>query len=441
MKLLSRDLLRLAVPVVVAHAGIMAMSLVDTIMVGHYSATELAYQSIGLSPIMTLLVTTMGLTMGTLVLTAHAYGAGQYRDCGAVWRRGLAYAALLGLACALFCLAGEPFLLFSGQSADLARGGGAVMQVIGFGLPAAMIFYIDSFFLEAIKRPWPVTIAMLAANALNAGLNWLLVFGHGGFEPMGALGSAWATTVSRLALALGLTVYILVMRDKARFGVRLRPTGGWGAWARQRRLGYAAGLSMGMESAAFSMLTIFAGWLGPLPLGAFAILLNLSILVFMLATGIGAATAVLVGNAWGRHDVRGMALAGWLGLGLNSSIVALIGIAFAMLPAELVGLYTGDAQLTTIAVPLVSLVAWFLVVDGGQGVMANALRGRGDTWVPPMLHSISYFGVMLPLAYWFTFGRGHGLAGLIEAILLASIVSVSLLSGRFWLLAARDAGH
>ena len=65
MKLLSRDLLRLAVPVVVAHAGIMAMSLVDTIMVGHYSATELAYQSIGLSPIMTLLVTTMGLTMGT----------------------------------------------------------------------------------------------------------------------------------------------------------------------------------------------------------------------------------------------------------------------------------------------------------------------------------------------------------------------------------------
>ena len=40
------EVLRLSWPVIVARFGVMAMALVDTVMVGHYSTTELAYLSI-----------------------------------------------------------------------------------------------------------------------------------------------------------------------------------------------------------------------------------------------------------------------------------------------------------------------------------------------------------------------------------------------------------
>jgi len=165
------DLMRLAAPVVVARAGIMVMAFVDTAMVGRYSARELAYLGIGLAPITTVLLTGISLLMGTLVLTASAFGAERFTECGAVWRRSLGYALAVGLAGAAICSVGEPLLAALGQPPDLAAGGGPVAQVIGLGLAAQLVFVTTTFFLEGIKRPVPGMVMIIAANVINAFLN------------------------------------------------------------------------------------------------------------------------------------------------------------------------------------------------------------------------------------------------------------------------------
>jgi MATE family multidrug resistance protein len=71
------------------------------------------------------------------------------------------------------------------------------------------------------------------------------------------------------------------------------------------------------------------------------------------------------------------------------------------------------------------------VFDGGQSVMNNACRGRGDTWIPTLLHFGSYWLVMAPLAWALTFPFGQGLAGVYQAIAIASVVSLAALALRF----------
>jgi MATE family multidrug resistance protein len=159
----------------------------------------------------------------------------------------------------------------------------------------------------------------------------------------------------------------------------------------------------------------------------------------MVAIGIGSATAVRVGIARGEQGARGMALAGWTGLAVNTVAMSGFGVLFWAIPDGLVSAYTADPELTLLTVPVVAFCAWVLVVDGGQGVMANALRGRGETWVPTGLHVFSYFGVMVPVSWILAFPLGRGVMGLFEGILIASIVSVALLSGRFLRLCRRDA--
>src|SRR3546814_5173779 len=56
----------LAVPVMFARAGLVVMMAVDTIMVGHAGGQELAFFSISLAPQMALLVTGIGLLIGTV---------------------------------------------------------------------------------------------------------------------------------------------------------------------------------------------------------------------------------------------------------------------------------------------------------------------------------------------------------------------------------------
>jgi MATE family multidrug resistance protein len=154
-------------------------------------------------------------------------------------------------------------------------------------------------------------------------------------------------------------------------------------------------------------------------------------LVFMIAYGIAGATQVRVGNAWGRGDTRGMAMAGWTGFGLAFVFTGLATLAYGLFPQSALGIFTSDPGVIAAAAPVLVWVMLVTVFDGGQSVMNNACRGRGDAWVPTALHFGSYWLVMVPAAWVFAFGLGNGLAGIYQGIALASIVSMTVLALRF----------
>ena len=309
------ELLKLAAPVIVARAGLMVMSAVDILIVARYSSEELAYLGLGTLPASMLVTAGIGMLLGTMILTSHAVGAGRFEECGPIWRRSLPYALLIGILAALASLLGEPFFRLTGQEPDVAEGGARVLAVLGAGLPAAMLYAVSAFFLEGLKRPLPGMVVMIAANLLNVPLNFILVWGAWGIPAMGAEGSAWATTTVRWMLALSLLAYVWNLGDRSLLRIRLPAGQWWRGAAHQRRLGYAAGASLALESSAFSILGLFAGMVGPLALGAYTISLNLIALPFMTAVGLASATGVRVGVAYGRRDRHDVVMAGWTGLG------------------------------------------------------------------------------------------------------------------------------
>ncbi len=83
----ARELLRLALPTVVMRSGALVMLMADIVMLGRASSRELAFYSLAQGPVSTLLLTSLGLVMGTLVLTSQLHGAGLDSRCGGVWRR------------------------------------------------------------------------------------------------------------------------------------------------------------------------------------------------------------------------------------------------------------------------------------------------------------------------------------------------------------------
>lgn len=402
------------------------MVLVDTIMVGRYDTYELGYLAIAMSLQQAIVVTSIGLILGTLVMTANRYGAGDYAACGPIWRRSIGYAFCLGLGGLVICLFGEAVFHLTGQTDVLAREGGRVLLVLGIGMPAHLVFLASSFFLEGIGRPLPGMLFIVVGNILNAVLNWFLISDGGG-----AVGAVIATTACRWFLGIGMAVYVFTLSDHQKFGVRLRPEGGWRSWSRMRRLGYASGVSLGVETIAFATIQQFAGWLGPHPLAAFSVVSALLTTTFMAAIGISAATAVRVGNAHGRDDIIDMGLAGWTGVGANSLLMAVAGIVFFAAAGQLAGMFSREAAVIALAVPVIGWLGVVLIADGGQAVLANALRGRQDVWMPCVIQAIAYFGVMIPACWLLVFKFEQGVAGFYQSIFIAGVVSMALLGARF----------
>lgn len=434
----TSELVRLSGPIVVSRSGFLLLALADTVMTGRYDTVELAYLSIGMGVVMPLLITAIGMIMGTLVLTANAFGGERYRECGPVWRRSIIYALILGSGCIAVGFFGEPLLLMMGQTPDVAKDGGEIFLILSLGLPGHLVFLSSAYFLEGIGRPKMGMFVMIWANILNVILNWVLIDGTAWFGPMGSEGAAWATTVARWFMAISAAGVVWWMADHQTFNIRGKLIGGFSSWQELRRMGYAIGLSFGVESMAFAALNVFAGWLGKLPLAAYGLTLNLMALVFMIALGIGSATAVRVSIAFGRGDYKDAALAGWTGLGVGSLGMMSAGILTYFFAAPLAGIYTDDPALLIEAIITVSFITWIFIPDGGQAVMANALRGRKDVWAPSIIQTVSFFGVMVPVGYVSAFVYETGAVGLFHGILSGCIVSLIWLSIRFEWLAKQD---
>ncbi|RAK52379.1 MATE family efflux transporter [Phenylobacterium deserti] len=434
------QLLKLSGPVVLARLGIMVMGLTDAVVVGHYSAAQLGYHAQAWAPTSVILTMTVGLLTGIQVMTARAVGQGRREAAGAVLRRGLSYALWIGLASALFLmLAGPAFLHVLGLPKDLADGATLPLLVFCLSLPCYAVSASASFWMEGLSRPGPAVWAMWAANLINLGLNLVLVPGAFGLPAMGAVGSAWSTFGARLTLAAFMLIYIARMPEARALGVFTKPERDRAAEAEQRRIGFGAGISNFFEVSAFASMTIIAGWVGGYATAAWAIVLNVAAIIFMVPLGLATGAAVRVGGAYGARDPAAVNRAGWIAFAVAAVFGVLVAVVVWPTAALISRAYTYDAAAVALAVPALIVACWMFAPDAAQVVTAQSLRARGDVWMPTVTHLASYIGVMMPLAWWLAIPRGMGVVGISWAVVVASFVSCLLLIGRWWMLAGRDA--
>ncbi|MFO1015064.1 MAG: MATE family efflux transporter [Caulobacteraceae bacterium] len=433
------ELLKLAGPVILGRLGIMIMGLTDAIVVGRYSATQLGYHALGWAPSAVVMTVALGLLSGVQVMTSRAIGEGRLAETGAVLRRGLAYALQMGLAASAILLAGGSWFLHSiGLEKDLADGSSAVLMVFALSMPATTISVACSSWLEAHGRPGPATALMWAANAVNLAIDLVLVPGGFGIAPMGAIGGGWATFGARAFLAIATLAYILRLKEARAWGVFDKPPRDPPAEAEQRRVGYGSGASNFFEVASFSGMNIIAGWIGPIAVAGYSIVLNVASVVFMVPLGLATATAVLVGRAYGRRDDEGIRRAALIGFAVAGAFGVVINIVVALLPGPIAGLYTRDAAALALTVPALLFCSLLFAPDALQVVVAQALRARGDVWPPTFTHLASYILVMTPMAYVLAIPMHMGLMGLIWGINVSGVVSAGLLLGRFWMLSRKS---
>ncbi|HEY2773246.1 MAG TPA: MATE family efflux transporter [Candidatus Binatia bacterium] len=421
---LARRLGRLAAPVALARLGIMGMGITDTVVVGQLAPDQLPLLALGWAPTGVLLVTGIGLLLGVQVLVARAIGEGRPDDAGAVWRRGLVLAAAAGIVgAALLAVLVEPLLDAVGIDPALATASAAVSRILGLSLGLHLAYVCCAFFVEAVQRPVAGTVVIWTANVVNLALNLLLV------PRLGACGSAWATVGGRLFLFVSLAAWIVFSTAGRSHSVTRRAPNA-PSYRALLRVGAAAAVSQLAEAGAFSSLTIIAGRIGAQSIAAYQLLLNMLALVFMFSLGVSAATAVLVAEAWGARNLDETGRIGWTGLALNSSVMLVAAAVLLLASRPISSAMTSDPALALLLASLMPMAALVLVPDGGQVVVAAALRARGDNWLPTASHVLAYVIVMPPLAWWLGEHAGRAVAGLVEAIVIASFLSVGVLMAR-----------
>ncbi|HEU4565680.1 MAG TPA: MATE family efflux transporter [Gemmatimonadaceae bacterium] len=406
-----RRVLELALPVIVVQLGWMAMGVADTVMTGHLSASALAAVALGNLYFFTVSIAGWGALMALDPIIAQAIGA---HDDAAVARgiqRGLLIAALLSVPIALALLVARPVLELLRQPPELIPVAAAYARVCAPGVPALLAFVVARQSLQAMGRMTPIVITIVVANLANVALNWVLIFGELGFPALGAVGSGWATTISRWLMAFMLPVVawralrpsLLPLRREA---LAVAPL------ARMLHLGIPIGLQWQLEYGAFAVIGLLMGWLGPQAMAGHQIALNIASVTFMVPLGFASAAAVLVGQAVGRGDVPEARHAARVSLACGAGFMLCTAAVMRLIPGPLARLYSGEMEAVVVAATLIPIAGVFQVFDGTQAVSAGVLRGVGDTRAPLLVNVLGFWLLGMPVSLWLGFRAGLGAVGL-----------------------------
>ena len=431
-----RQLVRIAVPVVVVQVGLMFMGVVDTLMVGHLSGQALAAAALGNLYVFSLAYIAMGTLMALDPLVAQAVGA---RDDVAVRRsiqRGLILAFALSVPTMLAMVPADEVMRSFKQPPSIVPDAAAYVHISATAVVPFLVFVVLRQSLQAVERLAPIVWTIVAANVVNAGLNWVLIFGNLGAPAMGVRGSAIATVASRwfmTALLLVLAWRELRPHVTSLDRASLEPRPLW----RMLALGVPIGLQQFLEVGAFAAVGLLMGRFGANQVAAHQIALNMAALTFMVPLGVSAAAAVRVGNAIGAEDAPRSALAARLSYVMGAGFMCATAVMFLTLPEPLARLYTRDATVIDIAVLLIPIAGLFQVFDGLQAVGAGVLRGLGDTRVPLVAMVVGYWVLGVPVSIWLGFYTSLGPVGLWWGFVVGLATVALFLVARVRLLLAR----
>jgi multidrug resistance protein, MATE family len=420
-------LLLLAIPVVLSELGWMAMSIVDTIMVGRLSPAAIGAVGISSAIFYTPALFGIGLLLGLDTLVAQAFGRGDFDDCHRALAQGV-YLAIAYTPIAMLLVGFAPHLFpLLGITETVRAPAREYIQLLNLSALPLLIYVAFRRYLQGVGKVRPVTFALVSANLVNWFGNWALIYGKLGLPAMGVRGSALSTCVARVYMAAVL-VWWAWKHERGRghplfaHWPGLRPA----QFHRLLVLGWPAASQLLFEVGAFSLATLMAGRLSPDILAAHQIVLNSASLTYMVPLGVSAAAAISVGHAVGAGNRALARRNGSMAIAIGAVFMALAATAFLTIPQKLIHVYTHDRQTVAVGSSLLAVAAVFQVFDAIQGVGTGALRGLGKTRGPMVINLIAYGVIGLPIGYTLCFKTPLGIYGLWSGLTLALIFAAAL---------------
>ena len=422
----------LTLPLVAGNVATLSMSFVDTVMVGHLGARELAAVGLGGAIWMTYTLFVIGMTMALAPLIAHLNGEGRRSEVGALVHQMLYLSLLMGGMLWLALNGSELLLLWVGVEPEIIPLVMDYLRAIAWGAPLFALFLLLRFTSEGLSLTRTTMYFGVLGLLINIPANYILIFGHLGFPQLGAEGAGFASSLVQglQAIAIILYVWLNPLFADTRIFEHLSPPD-WEPLRRLLRLGTPIAISIFIEGSLFGAVALLLGALGTTVVAAHQVAINFSGLLFMVPLGLSMAITVRIGNAVGGGDmegVRGAARAGAVLVMLTQITGALLMLLFA---EQIAHLYTSDPEVIVLVVELLVLAAIFQIPDDVQVATAGALRGLKDSRIPMFYVLIAYWGVGIPTGYYLGRALGLGAAGMWWGLIIGLSVAALLLALRF----------
>ena len=354
----------------------MLQVLIDLIMVGSLGVASLAAIGLGLQFLMVLNVVMTVYIVGGNAVIARYIGSRRFH------RANIAFfnLFLLALVLSMFTLVigytgAEQFYLWMGTGEEVAKLGETYFGILCLGMP---LIFLDGLFFNAISAAGKTKASLyikIASALLNIFLNYTLIFGHFGFEPMGLKGAAIATVA---AYGFNVFVYALLISRKSSV-LRFYVCYSFESLRRVFKIGLPSSLERLITVTSFMVFVMVIAKYGTEALAGYQVGLRIEGIAFMPGFGFAIAAMALVGQNLGAKNPETAYNDAIMVTKIAAGFMGFVGIFLILFPEIFCRFFTQDEQTVELASIYLQLVGLSQVPLAVAFVLSGALRGAGAT--------------------------------------------------------------
>ena len=422
-KYYAKELLNIALPIIMGNLGFILIGAGDVLIAGHHSTDTLA--AISIATAITNCIQTFGIGLIASVSPLLSNFRGERKSAKKYFFPTIRFSMFLSVLVMFAVLASIPlidYLHFEAKLVPMIKQYMFVTAFATFGgyLHAALKEFLQAF--EIVLFPNLVTVFSVF---LNIALNVILVFGLGPIASLGVLGLAVASFIVRYFMGFALLIYcfsVMNFNDYKDFDY----------YKSLIKIGIPISCAIMVEFIAFNSIAIIMGRVSGVYAAAQNLVCTLTTVSFMVPLAISNAIAVKVGFANGAGNIKDLKRYSFVGVVMSVGFMLCSAFIFATFPQFLVKLFTQDNNLIKISIPVLYILSVFQVFDGLQVALSGIFKGMKRTGVVLISNFVAYWLISLPLGYTLAFhfhlnlrGFWYGLAS--AAIILCAMMSVMLL--------------
>lgn len=397
----ARQLLVLAIPVILAQVAQTSMGFVDTVMAGAVSATDMAAVAVGTSIWMPVILFGHGLLLALTPVVAQLNGSGR-RDLIAHQVRQAYWLAGIVSLLVMVVLYNAAHLISAMNNVDplLSEKAIGYLHALLWGAPGYLFFQVARDQCEGLSKTKPGMVMGFIGLLVNIPVNYVFIHGHLGMPALGGVGCGVATASVYWVMFIAMKFWVnraKSMRD-IRLPQRFSPPD-WKAIRRLTGLGLPVALALFFEVTLFAVVALLVSPLGIVNVAGHQIALNFSSLMFVVPLSIGVATTIRVGFRLGQGSAEQAKVAAWTAQGVGIGMACVTALFTISFREQIAQLYTDDPAVVTMAAQLMLLAAIYQFSDSVQVIGSGILRGYKDTRSIFFITFIAYWLLGLPFGY------------------------------------------
>ena len=403
--------LKLSYPIILGLLGHTLVGMIDNIMVGKLDPTNLAAVSLGNSFIFIAMSIGIGFSAAITPVVAEAHSKNYTIDLKKSFVNGFLMCLILGVFLFLAIILLKPLLFMLDQPKNVVNLAIPYLEIVAASLIPLLMFQALKQYSDGLSLTSNPMYATVLANIINVVVNYILIFGKFGFPSMGIIGAAIGTLVSRFIM-FSFLFFLLYKKEIIKNYIKdiIRFIIDKSMIEKILSLGFPTSLQMMFEVGIFTSAIWLSGLLGEITQSANQIVLNISSMTFMIASGLGVSAAIRSGNQKGLENYKE--------LKRISLSILLLGIFFALIFTLLIIIfreylpyiyiditdaynYEKNIIIVQKSAKLFIIVALFQLFDSAQVIILGALRGMQDVKIPTVIVFIAYWVIGFPISFYF----------------------------------------